>query len=67
MDTENDFPKRVVAAARELFTTDQAVAQWLRAPAPALGGRRPCDLLGQPDGEAEVLAVLYAIAQGNVL
>lgn len=59
--------KRVAKLARKLFSSDAAVAQWLSTPAPALGGRRPEELLKTEAGAAEVEGVLEGISHGNVL
>lgn len=53
--------------ARTIFTTDEAVSQWLAAPAPALNGVRPLDLIDTDLGAREVEAVLHGIAYGNVM
>jgi len=58
---------RVHRLARTLFTTDEAAADWLRTPAPALDGVAPIDLLDTDIGGREVESVINGIAYGNVL
>lgn len=58
---------RIHALARQIFSTDDAVAQWLRAPAPALAGQTPLALINTDAGAREVEAVLQGIAAGNVM
>jgi putative toxin-antitoxin system antitoxin component (TIGR02293 family) len=53
--------------ARKIFTTDEAIAQWLASPAPALDGLAPIDMLDTDMGIREVEAVLNGIAHGNVM
>lgn len=70
--SREDTEKLVRAAhlqrqARKIFITDEAAAQWLASPAPALDGMAPLDLLDTGFGAREVEAVLSGIAHGNVL
>lgn len=58
---------RIQRLARTIFTTDEAVSQWLASPAPALNGLQPIDLLDTDIGGREVEAVLQGIAYGNVM
>ena len=58
---------QIYRLARNLFTTDQAVAQWLATPAPALNGLEPLDLLDTGIGAQKVEAILQGIAYGNVM
>jgi putative toxin-antitoxin system antitoxin component (TIGR02293 family) len=58
---------RIHQLARKVFTTDQAVSQWLAATAPALDGLKPIDLLDTDTGAREVEAVLNGIAFGNFM
>lgn len=58
---------RIQQLARSVFSTDQAVAQWLNTPAPALEGLAPIDLVDTDIGGREVEAVLQGIAYGNVM
>lgn len=58
---------RIQKLARTIFSSDAAVAQWLAAPAPALDGQRPFDLLDTELGAREVESVLQGIAYGNVM
>jgi putative toxin-antitoxin system antitoxin component (TIGR02293 family) len=58
---------RIQRLAREVFTADAAVSEWLDTPAPALDGARPIDLLDTDLGTREVESVLQGIAYGNVM
>lgn len=58
---------RVQHLARKLFTDDDAVAEWLRTPAPALEGIAPIDLLDTDLGAREVESLIQGIAHGNVI
>ncbi len=58
---------RIQRQARKIFTTDDAVSQWLASPAPALDGVAPIDMLDTDVGAREVEAVLNGIAYGNVM
>ena len=58
---------RIQTLGRSIFSTDRAVAEWLRAPAPALNGIKPIDLLDTDTGAREIEAVLHGIAYGNVM
>jgi len=58
---------RIQNLARKLFTDDDATAEWLRTPAPALKGTAPIDLLDTDMGAREVEALILGIAHGNVI
>lgn len=58
---------RIHQLARKIFTSDEAVSQWLAATAPALDGLKPIDLLDTDTGAREVESVLHGIAFGNVM
>ena len=58
---------RIHHQARTIFSTNEAASEWLRAPAPALEGARPIDLLDTDLGVREVENVLTGIAYGNVM
>ncbi len=58
---------RIHRLARILFATDASVTQWLSAPAPALHGLAPIDLLDTEVGARGVEAVIQGIAYGNVM
>jgi putative toxin-antitoxin system antitoxin component (TIGR02293 family) len=58
---------RVQQLARKLFTDDDAAAEWLRTPAPALNGAAPIDLLDTDLGTREVESLILGIAHGNVI
>jgi putative toxin-antitoxin system antitoxin component (TIGR02293 family) len=58
---------RVHALARRVFSTDDAANRWLAAPALALDGFAPFDLLDTDVGAREVELVLHGIAHGNIL
>ena len=58
---------RIQTLARSIFSTDAAVAEWLNAPALALNGIKPIDLVDTDTGAREIEAVLHGIAYGNVM
>ena len=58
---------RVQRPARNIFTTDKAVSEWLASPAPALDGNLPIDLIDTDTGAREVESVLHGIAHGNLM
>lgn len=58
---------RIQHQARKIFSTDEAVSDWLMSPAPALEGAKPIDLLDTGLGAREIEAVLNGIAYGNVM
>ena len=58
---------RIQTLARSIFSTDAAVAEWLNAPAPALNGIKPIDLVDTDTGAREIEAILHGIAYGNVM
>lgn len=58
---------RIQRVARKIFTSDEAVSQWLSASAPALNGSKPIDMLDTDMGAREVEALLQGIAYGNVM
>jgi putative toxin-antitoxin system antitoxin component (TIGR02293 family) len=58
---------RIQHQARKIFSTDEAVSQWLTSPAPALEGLKPIDLLDTDLGAREIESVLTGIAYGNVM
>jgi len=58
---------RIQKQAKKIFSTDEAVSEWLTSPAPALEGTKPIDLLDTDLGAREIEAVLNGIAYGNVM
>jgi putative toxin-antitoxin system antitoxin component (TIGR02293 family) len=58
---------RIQHQARKIFSTNEAVSDWLSSPAPALDGALPIDLVDTDLGAREVEAVLNGIAYGNVM
>lgn len=56
---------RIRNLARDLFTTDDAISQWLSTPAPALGHVPPIDLLDTDVGAMEVEGLIRGLAYGN--
>ena len=69
---------RLLAKAQELaaqsthpdaatFDTARWLGEWIRKPQPALGGRRPEELLDTPTGQAAVMRVLGAMESGASL
>ncbi len=52
------------AAAAKDFNTAKWLGQWLEKPQPALGGRKPAELIDTPTGLAVVARLLGAIESG---
>jgi len=64
---ESERLLRVIRAqklARQVFSTDAAVAQWLTAPDAALGKRTPLAMLSTDVGAAQVNNLLQAMIHG---
>ena len=57
---------RIWNSARDLFTTDAAIATWLMTPAASLGGVAPMDLLDTDVGSADVEGFIKGLAYGNI-
>lgn len=55
---------RIQKLAREVFSTDAAVAQWLTTPDTALGNRTPLGMLSTDIGTAQVHNLLQAMIYG---
>jgi putative toxin-antitoxin system antitoxin component (TIGR02293 family) len=55
---------RVQKLAREVFSTDAAVAQWLTAPDASLGKRTPLAMLATDVGAGQVHNLLQAMIHG---
>jgi putative toxin-antitoxin system antitoxin component (TIGR02293 family) len=55
---------RVHRIAREVFTTDDAVAKWLSMPDRSLGMKTPLDMLATDVGTAKVENLAYAMVHG---
>jgi putative toxin-antitoxin system antitoxin component (TIGR02293 family) len=65
--TESERLLRVIRAqklAREVFSTDAAVAQWLTTPDAALGRRTPLAMLSTDVGAGQVNNLLQAMIHG---
>lgn len=58
---------RVVASGEELFEHQEELREFLAAPAPALGGRMPMELLDTDVGTEQVLALLWQLKAGVVI
>jgi putative toxin-antitoxin system antitoxin component (TIGR02293 family) len=56
---------RVRNLGRTLFTTDEAVSEWLSKPDASLGNMAPLDLLDTDLGAREVENLLRALAYGH--
>jgi putative toxin-antitoxin system antitoxin component (TIGR02293 family) len=56
---------RVRNLARVLFTSDEAISQWMSKPDAALGNMTPIDLLDTELGAREVEHLLRALAHGQ--
>lgn len=52
------------APEAEGFDAARWLGRWIERPQPALGGRKPADLIGTPTGRAMVVRVLGAIESG---
>ncbi len=55
---------RVQRLAREVFTTDEAVAEWLRTPDRTLGMKAPLNMLTTDIGTAKVENLARAMIHG---
>jgi putative toxin-antitoxin system antitoxin component (TIGR02293 family) len=55
---------RIQKLAREVFSTDAAVAEWLTAKDDALGKRTPLAMLSTDVGAAQVTNLLQAMIHG---
>lgn len=51
--------------ANRVFGSPKIAREWLNSPIPALGQRRPIELLNSPEGCREVLNVLMRIEFGE--
>jgi putative toxin-antitoxin system antitoxin component (TIGR02293 family) len=58
---------RIQRQARKIFSSDEAVSDWLTTPAPTLDGAKPIDFLDTDLGAREVESILNGIAYGNVM
>ncbi len=57
----------VLAAGRQVFRSDAAVALWLCTPARFADGKRPLKLLRTSEGRQKVASILIGLAHGNVI
>jgi putative toxin-antitoxin system antitoxin component (TIGR02293 family) len=55
---------RVRALAREIFSTDAAVAEWMTVPDRSLGNRTPLEMLATDLGAQKVESLLRAMMHG---
>lgn len=65
--SESERLYRIVRArslAREIFSSDAAVAEWLGAPDRSLGGRAPLEMLATDLGAQKVESLLRAMMHG---
>lgn len=62
---EADRACRVWPVASHLFTTDEAVAEWLKAPEVHFNGDTPLTKLRTEEGTEEVIALLWGLVYGN--
>lgn len=58
------LPQAVRDAALRVFGSEERVHHWLHQPAIGLGGRRPVELLTEPDGAAVLLSLLRRLDHG---
>jgi len=61
------LPPGIERLARQIFTTDRGITQLCNSPAPALGGRKPIEMLHTLAGINAIESVLKGIAYGNVM
>ena len=59
-----DIVENSTVPEAEGFDAAQWLGRWIERPQPALGGRKPADLIGTPTGRAMVARVLGAIESG---
>lgn len=59
-----DMVSRSTAREARDFDAAKWLGHWLQLPQPALGGRKPCDLLDTPSGLAVVLKLLGSLESG---
>ncbi len=50
---------------RKIFSTNEALEDWLNKPALALDGTKPIELLHTPEGVERVNGLLTGLAYGN--
>lgn len=55
---------RAMAGDALAFDAEAWVRVWIETPVPALGGRRPVEVLSTPDGRDTVFGVLGAMESG---
>lgn len=60
-----DIVENSTAPEAKGFDAAKWLGQWIERPQPALGGRKPADLVGTPTGLAMVVRVLGAIESGS--
>ena len=51
--------------ARDLFTNDAAITQWLKTPRSSLQGMAPIDLIGSKQGTRAVEGLIRGLSYGN--
>lgn len=57
--------RRLEAQALEVFSNKEKAARWMLEPNPALGGKRPLDLVNTDEGYEIVSDVLIRIESGT--
>ena len=63
---QNPLPPDILTAGLKVFTTEEALRDWMTKPARWADGRTPNDIVA--DGQtAEVVSALEGIAHGNIL
>jgi putative toxin-antitoxin system antitoxin component (TIGR02293 family) len=63
--TAQQIVKRSTAESAKAFDTERWLGRWLDTSQPALGGRKPADLLDTPTGQELVMRVLGALESGS--
>ncbi|MGR5096077.1 antitoxin Xre/MbcA/ParS toxin-binding domain-containing protein [Vibrio maritimus] len=51
--------------ALELFGTQLLAEEWFNTPIPALSGKKPCDLVNDVNGRAELRQILNKLKHGD--
>jgi len=64
LDVANEIVRQSTSPAAEGFDTRAWLKQWLEVPQPALGCRRPTDLLDAPGGVEAVARLLGSLESG---
>ena len=66
LSPQNPLPPDILTAGLKLFTTEEALREWMTKPALWADGRTPAELVANGQ-TAEVVSALVGIAYGNIL